>query len=304
MSETTTGERVSETTTSEHDERPLRILHLSDTHLFGDDTLHYGMVDTAAALGRVLARASEIEGVDVVVLSGDLSDDGSAASYEKLRELVEPWAAAHGASVVYAMGNHDLRAGFEAVLGDRVGVTTVRGVRVVRLDSSVPAYGYGEIEASQLEWLRRELATPAQRGTVVVVHHPPTAASSPLLRALELQRPEELLAACSAGDVRLVLSGHYHHPLVATEAGLPVIVAPGITNTTDALAPSGRERATIGAGFAVVDLPVRGLPAAGLPRVTFVPAPGPDDGTELFDLTPDEVEHIARAAGPGPRARL
>ena len=39
-------------------ERGLRILHLSDTHLFGDETLHYGSVDTLAALDRVLARQS------------------------------------------------------------------------------------------------------------------------------------------------------------------------------------------------------------------------------------------------------
>ena len=65
---------------------PLRILHLSDTHLYGDGRLHYGIVDTVAALDRVLVRAGELEAVDLVVASGDLSDDGSAASYRLLRD--------------------------------------------------------------------------------------------------------------------------------------------------------------------------------------------------------------------------
>jgi DNA repair exonuclease SbcCD nuclease subunit len=274
-------------------DRPLRILHLSDTHLFGDDTLHYGVVDTTAALARVLERAAELDAVDVVVASGDLSDDGSEASYRALRSALEGWAGERGAEVVYAMGNHDSRAGFAAVLGDLHGAVTVRGRRIVHLDSSVPGFGYGEVDAAQLAFLHETLATPAEHGTVVVVHHPPTPASSALLHALELQRPGELLKACASGDVRLVLSGHYHHSLVTLEQGIPVVVAPGITNTSDAIAPAGRERATVGAGFGVIDLPL-----TGAPRVSFIAAPGPDDGLELFDLGPAEVASIARAAGP------
>lgn len=273
---------------------PLRILHLSDTHLFGDDTRHYGVVDTTAALQRVLDRAAELDRIDVIVLSGDLSDDGSEGSYRMLRELVEPLAAARGAEVLYAMGNHDQRAGFEAVLGSRERELVVGGVRFVTLDSSVPGRGHGELDAAALDRLRGILTTPAEHGTVVVVHHPPTPALTALLAALELQRPGQLLDACRAGDVRLVLSGHYHHPLVARERGIPVVVAPGITNTADAIAPAGRERATVGAGFAVID-----LPRDGEPRITFVAAPGPDDGRELFDLGPSEVAAIAAAAGSG-----
>ena len=282
------------------DDHSLRILHMSDTHLFGDDTLHYGVVDTTAALRRVLDRAAELDDVDVVVLSGDLSDDGSPASYRLLRELVDPWAAARSATVVYAMGNHDLRDGFEEVLGERRGVATVRGVRLIHLDSSVPGYGYGELDAASLQWLRGELAEEAEpsagAGTVVVLHHPPVPASTPLLAALELTRPEEVLRVCADAGVRLILSGHYHHSLVTRAHGVPVVVAPGITNTSDAIAPHGHERATVGAGFAVIDLPLD-APHDREPRVTFVAAPGPEDGTELFDLDAAAIAEIARASG-------
>ncbi|MFF1876996.1 metallophosphoesterase [Leifsonia sp. NPDC058230] len=274
-------------------ERGLRILHLSDTHLFGDGTLHYGMVDTLAALDRVLTRANELEHVDAVVASGDLSDDGSAESYRLLASRIGPWADEHGAAVVYAMGNHDLRDGFERVLGAREVVTEVNGFRIVAIDSSVPGAGYGNIDAGQLDVLHDILAEPAVHGTVVVVHHPPVPASSALLAALELQNPGDLLDVCASGDVRLVLAGHYHHALVAETAGIPVVVAPGVANTSDAIAAAGTERATVGSGFAVVDLPVQGDP-----RVVFIAAPGPEDGTEIFDLDAAEVERIAAAAGP------
>ncbi|WP_223693723.1 metallophosphoesterase family protein [Leifsonia poae] len=274
-------------------ERGLRILHLSDTHLFGDGSLHYGIVDTLAALDRVLDRAGELAAVDVVVVSGDLSDDGSEESYRLLARRIVSWANARGAAVVYAMGNHDLRAGFETVLGARESAVEVAGFRIVTVDSSVPGAGYGAVDAAQLQILSGILREPAPHGTVVVLHHPPVPAASALLAALELQNPAELLAACSAGDVRLVLAGHYHHALATVADGIPVVVAPGVANTADAIAPAGTERATVGSGFAVIDLPL-----SGEPRALFIPAPSVDDGTEIFDLSAAEVERIAAAAGP------
>jgi 3',5'-cyclic-AMP phosphodiesterase len=278
---------------------PLRILHLSDTHLFGDGTLHYGVVDTTAALDRVLAQAAGLDRLDLVVCTGDLSDDGSERSYELLRERVDPFAAARGAAVAYVMGNHDGRAGFEAVLGERTGVIEVRGFRLVRLDTSVPGYGSGRLDDGELEMLRAALAAPAPHGTIVALHHPPTPASTELLGGLELRDPERLLEVCAAGDVRLVLGGHYHHALVTTEQGIPIAVAPGVTNRTDVLAPAGRERAIAGSGFALVE-----VPPIGAPRITAIPVAGPDDGRVLFDLDDAQVRAIIDAAAePGVGSR-
>lgn len=279
------------------DPGPLRILHLSDTHLFagadGARPLHYDRVDTTAALRRVLDRASELGPLDLVVASGDLSDDGSPDAYRQLRDLLDPFAAAHGAEPVYAMGNHDLAEGFETVIGDREGTTTVRGRRVIRLDSSVPGAGYGAVDDRQLDRLRAELATPAEHGTVVVLHHPPVPAATPLLAALQLQQPDRLLQVCAAGDVRLILAGHYHLPLATAAAGIQVFVAPGVANTADLLAAHGHEGARIGSGFALVELPADG-PARFLP----VAVPSADDGAVIFDLPPDRVRDIGIAAGP------
>lgn len=278
------------------DPRALRILHLSDTHLFGDDTRHYGVVDTAAALHRTLSRCERLDAVDAVVVSGDLSDDGSEASYRTLRDAVEPWAAQRGAATLYTMGNHDRRAGFEAVIGERVRSVDVRGVRFLLLDSSVPGFGYGRLDDAQLSWLRERLAVPAPAGSVVVVHHPPVPARTPLLHALELQHPEQLLDACAGGDVRAILCGHYHHSLVTRAGGIPVIVAPGVANTSDVAADDGRERAAVGSGGALVTLPAPGAE----PSVAFFRAPSPADGTVLFDLSADEIGAIAAQAGPRP----
>jgi 3',5'-cyclic AMP phosphodiesterase CpdA len=272
----------------------LRILHLSDTHLYGDGRLHYGIVDTLAALDRVLARAASLTAVDVVVASGDLSDDGTAASYRALKGTLEPWAAERGAALVYAMGNHDLPEAFEEVLGARETVVEVRGFRIVTVDTSVPGAGYGRVDGAELERLRTVLAEPSENGTVVVLHHPPVPPTTVLFEPLRFVDPDPLIEVCAAADVRLILAGHYHHGLVtqAGATGIPVVVAPAVANTTDVLWPPPRERAVRGAGMAWLQ-----LPADGPVRAQFVSAPAPDDGETVYDLDAAAIQRIADDAG-------
>lgn len=273
----------------------VRILHLSDTHLVAGDERHGGVVDATAALDRVLARAAAIDGIDAVVCSGDLSDDGTEASYAKLQEAIEPFAAARGAAVVYAMGNHDERAGFTTVLGPTHGARTIGGLTFIHLDSSVPGKGYGRLDAGQTDFLRAELAA-ADAPAVVVFHHPPVPAFSPLLAALELHRPDDIIDICAGGDVAAILAGHFHHAHAATVAGIPVYVAPAVVNTAEAFPPDGHERARVGSGFAVVDLVPHG---GGYDTArTAITAAGPDDGDLVFDLDAARIAAIASAAGP------
>lgn len=96
----------------------MRILQLTDTHLFGEpDARHYDRIDTAAALRAVLARGRGMEGVDVVVHTGDASDDGTPASYRLLHEILDPFVAELGAPLVVTMGNHDTPAAYAEVAG-------------------------------------------------------------------------------------------------------------------------------------------------------------------------------------------
>jgi 3',5'-cyclic AMP phosphodiesterase CpdA len=150
-----------------------RLLHLSDTHLLAGGVLHQGLVDTTALLRNVLDGLSALGPLDAVVVSGDVSDDGSPESYEAASKLVGGFAARRGAQVVWAVGNHDVRDSFaQTLLGrpDGAGgqpldtVLDVGGLRIVALDSSVPGRGYGELRPGQLSLLREVLAQPAARG--------------------------------------------------------------------------------------------------------------------------------------------
>ena len=283
----------------------LRVLHISDPHLFGGGELHYAQVDTTRALRNVLEHCASLGALDLVVVSGDCSDDGSAASYRKLEVIVGSYATEHGARPIYAMGNHDRRAGFCDVLGDGHGrvlpsrgetepidaVSEVNGFRIVAMDTSVPGKAYGDLRPAQLTWLSEQLSSPSADGTVLVVHHPPVAACTSLLHTMELMNPEALADSIAGSDVRLILAGHFHHQLAGSLRGVPVVVTPGVANRTDPTTPPGIQRTTYGSGATLVHLDAQGL------RATSFNAPASEDGTVLSLLDAAQIADIAQIAG-------
>ncbi len=222
------------------------ILHLSDTHLLGGDRLLGGRYDTAVHLRRTLA-AAEATGVrpDAVVFTGDLTDLGEPEAYRALREAVEPWAERLGAPVVWVAGNHDERPAMRAALLDAEAseepVTSVHdlgGLRLIALDSTVPGWHHGDLDRSQLEWLRSELATPAPLGTILALHHPPLPTHIPFFDILELRDQAGLAEAIAGSDVRAILAGHLHYSTSGTFAGVPVSVAAASCYTMDLARPA------------------------------------------------------------------
>src|SRR3546814_17269213 len=67
------------------------------------------------------------------------------------------------------------------------GVWDLGGLRLVALDSTVPGWHHGDVDAAQLAWLRGVLAEPAPLGTLLALHHPPLPTHIPFFDILELR---------------------------------------------------------------------------------------------------------------------
>lgn len=250
-----------------------RILHLSDTHVGRNGSDEDG-VDATAALERMLHDARHVRDLDLVVVSGDVADDGSVEGYRAVRDRVGAFAAQRGIPHVYCTGNHDDRHAFAAVLGsghldadgtdvghlgstspERAAISEVGGLRVITLDSLVPGSVHGVLGAAQLSWLREVLSTPATSGSVVVLHHPPVLLEDcEPLRAAGLRNSADLAAVLSGTDVHAVLCGHFHLQLFSSLAGVPVWVTPGVVTRIDLTAPQRFMRGVEGASATLVDL--------------------------------------------------
>lgn len=217
------------------------VAHLSDPHLLANGMRQYDAVDTEAGLRLALARLSRLEPVpQALVFTGDLADRAEPAAYARLREIVEPAAAAMGAEVVWVMGNHDERAAYSAALFGAASDATqdrvhdVDGLRIVSLDTSVPGYHHGELRDEQLSWLAEVLATPAPHGTLLALHHPPIPVPMmPAAEIIELLDQQRLADVLVGTDVRCILGGHFHYSTHSLFAGIPVSVASATCYTSD-----------------------------------------------------------------------
>jgi Icc protein len=224
------------------------LLHLSDTHLLAGNALLGGRYDTAANLERTLeAIESMALSPDAIVFTGDLTDLGEADAYRALRDRVEPFAERLGAPLIWVAGNHDERPamraellGLEPTQEPVIGQWDLGGLRVIALDSTVPGWHHGALDAGQLEWLAEVLRTPAPLGTVLALHHPPLPSHVPLFDILELRDQPALAAVIENTDVRAILAGHLHYSTCGTFARIPVSVASATCYTMNLQRPAQR----------------------------------------------------------------
>jgi len=236
--------------------RPDHVLfHLSDTHLIAGDGELYDAVDADLRLRQLLDHAVS-GGIrpTAIVVTGDLADRGEPAAYDKLREIMEPFARRTQAPIVWVTGNHDDRATLRQRLLDEYPSTApldrvhmIDGLRIVVLDTTVPGHHYGDLTDDQLSWLRTVLSEPAPFGTVLAMHHPPVPCVIDLAVTVELRDQRRLADVLDGSDVRAILAGHLHFSTFATFAGIPVSVASASCYTQDLGVRTGGLRGRDGA---------------------------------------------------------
>lgn len=288
------------------------IVHLSDTHLVAGAAPLMGTVDSDGHLAEAL-RGLAASGLrpSAIVVTGDIADTGAADAYARVRSMLEPVAADLGARLIWVMGNHDDRVRFRAGLLDSEpsgaevdAVHDLDGLRLIVLDSTVPGHHWGLVTPVQLEWLAEVLATPAPRGSILAMHHPPLPIPVVLSQLIELREQAALEAVLAGSDVRAIIAGHLHYGTWSTFAGIPVSAAAATCYTTDLLAPApGLRGQDGGQAFNLVHIYPEQVvhsivPVGDYPTTFEIPVSHEQLGM-LARLSPEEQEAVAFAHDPG-----
>ncbi|MCK8466285.1 phosphodiesterase [Microbacterium sp. KSW4-16] len=222
------------------------LIHVSDPHFLAGGASLGGRYDVEANFARTLEAIRAVHPhPTAIVVTGDLADLGEPDAYRRLRASVEPVAEELGAPIVWVAGNHDERPALRAGLLDLepteepvTGVWDLGGLRLVALDTSVPGWHHGDLDAGQLSWLADQLAQPAPHGTLLAMHHPPLPSHLPLFDILELRHQDELADVIRGSDVRGILAGHLHYSSHGMFAGVPVSVASATCYTMNVARPA------------------------------------------------------------------
>ncbi len=211
-----------------HDGDGIRIVQVTDMHLYRDAGRTLLGVDTQRSFEEVLDRAVRERGrPDLVLATGDLVHDRSRAGYTRLRGVL----AGLGVPFLWLPGNHDDPECMRAVLAD-AGASDPRSVRVgdwqiVLLDSTVEGSDAGRIAAAGLRDLDEDLARFPEHHALVCLHHPPVPIGSRWMDAIGLQNPAELFAVLDRHpQVRAVVCGHIHQAFDTHRGAVRILGSP------------------------------------------------------------------------------
>ncbi|GAB1540992.1 3',5'-cyclic-AMP phosphodiesterase [Scytonema sp. NUACC21] len=191
---------------------PVSIAQVSDMHLFADENERLLGMPTTLSFQAAIQQLKKLQSeLDLLLLTGDLSGDGSLESYETVQNLLRPLEV----PTYWLPGNHDCAMAMEQVLN--LGLVSRRksfergGWNFVLLNSTVPGCVHGYLPAGTLDWLDLQLKMIAHKPTLLALHHPPFQVNSYWLDTSTLQNSQELFAVLDRHpQVKLVLFGHIH----------------------------------------------------------------------------------------------
>jgi 3',5'-cyclic AMP phosphodiesterase CpdA len=227
----------------------MRIAHLSDLHLLEPhprqrplrERIRLGYLSLLRPLDaearvlrtlRALARACE-KGFDHLVLSGDLTEDGTPGQFEEVARVllvsrIDP------TKVTLVPGNHDAYADHRAFARALAGplrpfaktsggapgqVVDLGEVALLPISTAVHqhwAWSFGDIDSAGFEGLEKRASDPgiAKRAVVVVQHHAPNPHRFAALQWADgLRAHARLLALLSKVRKVQVLHGHLHRAI-------------------------------------------------------------------------------------------
>ncbi|WP_461538199.1 phosphodiesterase [Spongorhabdus nitratireducens] len=209
------------------------IAQLTDTHIKPDGRPAYGRVDTLSCLKASINHINTLQPApDVVLVSGDLVDLGTAEEYTLIRSLLDelqmPWMA--------VPGNHDNREEMQSSFGDCDWMPESAPfiqyaiddypLRLIGLDSLKPNSGGGQICSERCDWLDQTLAQQPDKDTLLFIHHPPFNTGIRHMDQIGLEGSDHLAEVVQRHpQVKMLLCGHVHRSVQTIWKGIHVVIA-------------------------------------------------------------------------------
>jgi 3',5'-cyclic AMP phosphodiesterase CpdA len=166
---------------------------------------------------------------DLLLVTGDITDRGDLASYQRLAAALAPCPFPVWPSV----GNHDARANFSMVFG---GLTDANGfvqysldlpdLRLVTIDTLEEGRHGGAFCAARAAWLDAELTRAPAKPSYIVMHHPPVEAGIDWMNT-DPREPwvSEFAAVLDRHpQVRGLICGHLHRSVTVNWHGRTVAI--------------------------------------------------------------------------------
>ena len=190
----------------------IQLVQITDCHILAaaDDCLRG--VNTRQSFAAVSAAVrGDNNKLDLILATGDLSQDGAATAYEYLAGQFDELAVPS----FWLPGNHDdlgtLREHFRGKWINASKQVLIGDWQIVLLDSTIEGEVHGRVSAAQLEFLDHALKAYPDRYALVCLHHQALDSGSEWLDLKGLENSAQLREQITQHEcVRGVLWGHVH----------------------------------------------------------------------------------------------
>jgi Icc protein len=208
-------------------EKTLRILQITDTHLYAAEDGELLGLNTRHCLQEVVELALQSPPPDLVVASGDLSHDASPQAYRQVRDCF----SRINAPVFCLPGNHDeslaLRENMNGSCFHTAHTRHIGGWQMVFLDSTVAGSEGGHLAKCELDSLDTALGDNAGLPALVWLHHQPVDVGSQWLDTMAVDNPEAFFEVVDRHpNVRAIIWGHVHQDFDRQRNGVRLLATP------------------------------------------------------------------------------
>jgi Icc protein len=208
--------------------RALKVIQITDTHLYADSRGCLLGLNTEQSLISVIAsvHARNLR-PDLILATGDLVHDGTPAAYRKIFTHL----AGFDVPVYCLPGNHDeakaLRNTMENGLLHYVEHACQGNWHFIFLDSTIAGKEGGHLSPETLQSLETHLRSMPATHTLVCLHHQPVMMGSRWLDSMAVDNADEFFAIIDRhSQVRGILWGHVHQQLDRTRKNVKLMATP------------------------------------------------------------------------------
>jgi len=206
----------------------VRLLQITDTHLFADNERDLLGIKTVNSYEAVIKDASKYIGqCDAILSTGDLTQDHSIASYlsfsQKIKRLEAP--------CYWLPGNHDMQSVMLPSLL-KEGIAANKQIltpdwQIILLDSQVEGVPHGHLSEQQLAFLEEKLNEYPDKHVLIAVHHHVLPVGAAWLDQHILTNNDEFITLVRRfNNVKAVLSGHVHQAFDTVHEGIRYLASP------------------------------------------------------------------------------
>lgn len=216
------------------------IAQISDLHIQPEGVLYKGIVDSNKMCLEAINHLNSLDQkVDLVLVTGDIVDEGSVEEYATavgiLSKLQSPY--------LVIPGNHDDRENFRRAFSEH-SYLPAKGainyciddypVRIIGLDSCITGQHHGHFSTESINWLESVLETDQLKPTIIMMHHHPFNSGISYMdeyRHEETSSFETLLRRYN--NIEAVTCGHVHRVMFKRWCNTIIFSCPSTTTEID-----------------------------------------------------------------------